>query len=458
MNLFYYFLHLDNIGFKHFFRDQGQIITMNRQELKEKVLDTIDSHAKEIIQIGDDLWKIPEVGYREYKTSEYVEKQYEKIGWYYENKLAITGSKAYLKEKGVSPTVAIVGELDSLDIPTHPSADPRTGWVHACGHHAQITAMLGAGFGLNHIIDELDGNVVMMAVPAEELIQMDFRNKLIEDGKITFMGGKQEFIHVGAMNDIDMTIGSHSTGSLNGAKLGTGGTENGFIAKLTRYTGVEAHAGDHPDEAVNALNAAMLGIMGAHANRETFKDEDHIRFHPILTKGGSIVNNVPADVHMESFVRGATVDAVKNANIKVNNALRAGAMAVGAEIELIDVPGYMPYHRDPVLDKVLRENCLALTDEVPLGGHSCGSTDMGDFSCVHPTTNLVMGGVSGSHHHKSFSVEDKMNLYVLPAKALALTVIDLLYDGAAKAKEVMDKFEPVIPLNDYTEFMKKLVE
>jgi amidohydrolase len=431
---------------------------MDKQALKKKVINVIDSKAKEIIQIGDDLWKIPEVGYREYKTSEYVEKQYEKMGWYYENKLAMTGSKAYLKDKGAKPTVAVVGELDSLDIPTHPAADPKTGWVHACGHHAQITAMLATGFGLDSVIDELDGNVVLMAVPAEELIQMDFRNQLVEDGKITFMGGKQEFIHIGAMDDIDMTVGSHSTGSLKGAKLGTGGTENGFIAKLTRYTGVEAHAGDHPDEAVNALNAAMLGIMGAHANRETFRDEDHIRFHPILTKGGSIVNNVPADVHMESFVRGATVEAVKKANIKVNNALRAGAMAVGAEIELIDVPGYMPYHRDPALDKVLRENCLAMTDEVPLGGHSCGSTDMGDFSCIHPTTNLIMGGVSGSHHHKTFTIEDKVNLYVLPAKALALTVIDLLYDGASKAKDVIDQFEPVIPRKEYTGFMKKLVE
>ncbi len=431
---------------------------MDRQALKDKVINAIDSKAKELIQIGDDLWKIPEVGYREFKTSAYVVEQYKKMGWFYEDELAITGSKAYLKEKGVKPTVAVVGELDSLDIPTHLDADPKTGWVHACGHHAQVTAMLGAGFGLDVIKEELDGNIVMMAVPAEELIQMDFRNRLVEDGKITFMGGKQEFIHIGAMDDIDMAIGSHSTGALKGAKLGTGGTENGFIAKLTRYSGVEAHAGDHPDKAINALNAAMLGIMGAHANRETFRDEDHIRFHPIITKGGSIVNNVPADVHMESFVRGATVEAIKDANEKVNNALRAGAMAVGAEVELIDVPGYMPYHRDPNLDEVLRDNCLALTDEVPLGGHSCGSTDMGDFSCIHPTTNLVMGGVSGSHHHRTFKVEDKLNLYVLPAKALACTVIDLLYNGAKKAHEVIDKFEPVIQRNEYTSFMKKLVE
>ncbi|MCW4051131.1 MAG: hypothetical protein NWE89_15520 [Candidatus Bathyarchaeota archaeon] len=315
---------------------------MSREALKKRVIEVIDRRAKEIIKIGNDLWKIPEVGYREYKTAEYVEAQYEKMGWYYENKLGLTGSKVYLKGKGSRPTVAVVGELDSLDIPTHPEADPKTGWVHACGHHAQVTA--------------------------------------------------------------------------------------------------------------------MLGIMGAHANRETFRDEDHIRFHPILTKGGEIVNNVPADVHMESFVRGANVPAIQGVNRKVNNALRAGTMAVGAEVVIIDVPGYMPYQRDPLLDEVLRENCLQLTDQVAIGGHSCGSTDMGDFSCVHPTTNLEMGGITGSHHHRTFQVVNKMDLYVLPAKALAITVIDLLYAGAMKANEINDRFVPVIPRNEYTEFMHKLVE
>jgi amidohydrolase len=431
---------------------------MSKEALKKQVLKTIDEKAVEIKEIGDDLWRIPEVGYREYKTAEYVETQYEQMGWHYHNKLALTGSKAYLKPKKQTPTIAIVGELDSLDISTHPEADPKTGWVHACGHHAQVTAMLGAGFGLDAVKEELDGNIALLAVPAEELIQMGFRNSLREEKKITFMGGKQEFIHIGAMNDIDLTIGSHSSGSLKGARLGTGGTENGFIAKLVQYKGMEAHAGDHPDEGINALNAAMLGIMGAHANRETFRDEDHIRFHPIITKGGEIVNNVPAEVNMESFVRGATVESIQNANKKVNNALRAGAMAVGASVEIIDVPGYMPYHRDPWLDAVLRENCLQLEERVPIGGHSCGSTDLGDFSCIHPTTSLEMGGITGNHHHRTYKIVDKETLYVLPAKALALTVIDLLYDGASKAKEIKEKFNPVIPRDEYTKFMERLVD
>jgi metal-dependent amidase/aminoacylase/carboxypeptidase family protein len=133
-------------------------------------------------------------------------------------------------------------------------------------------------------------------------------------------------------------------------------------------------------------------------------------------------------------------------------------MAVGASIEILDVPGYMPYHRDPDLDKVLRENCLALENEVAIGGHSCGSTDLGDFSCIHPTTSLEMGGITGSHHHRTYNIVDKKTLYILPAKAMALTVIDLLYDGAIKVKEIKDNFKPAIQRKNYTGFMEKLVE
>ena len=60
--------------------------------------------------------------------------------------------------------------------------------------------------------------------------------------------------------------------------------------------------------------------MAIHANRETFRDEDTIRVHPIITKGGEAVSAVPADVRMETFVRGKTLDAVMGANRKVDRA------------------------------------------------------------------------------------------------------------------------------------------
>ncbi len=433
---------------------------MSRKALKERVLKAIDGRAEEIIGIGDAIWRKPELGYKEFETAKLVEQKYEEAGWEYKREIAITGSKAYLKKPGPRPSVGLIGELDSVRCPQHPESDPITGAVHACGHNAQIAAMLGAGFGLTDsgVIDELEGNVVMVTVPAEEYLEIDYRNSLREKGRLEFLGGKQEFIHAGALSDVDISIGTHS-GSDLGDQIGVGGSNNGFIGKLVRYIGLEAHAGGAPDKGINALNAAMLGIMGIHAQRETFKEEDTIRVHPIITKGGEIVNNVPADVRIESYVRGSNVDAIMDANAKVNRALRAGAMAVGAEVEINDIPGYMPYSHHPGLDGVLRENSVALVGESRIDerGHSTGSTDMGDISCVMPTSSIGMGGVTGTGHGRTYEFVDRELGYIIPAKVLALACVDLLIDGAAKANEIIGSFEPSIPPGEYTEFMRKLV-
>lgn len=433
---------------------------MLKEDLKKRVLQAIDNRASEIIEIGETIWKHPEIGFKEFKTAELVEKKYEEMGWIYESGIGITGSKAYLKRPGPRPAVGIIGELDSVRCPDHPECDPITGAVHACGHNAQIACMLGAGIGLadSGVLDEIGGNVVMVAVPAEEYLELDYRNSLREKGELEFFGGKQEFIRLGAMDDIDISLGSHSAFDIEG-KLTVGGSNNGFIGKMVRYVGKEAHAGASPHKGVNALNAAMLGLMGIHAQRETFREEDTIRVHPIITKGGEIVNNVPSDVRIESYVRGKTVEAIIEANKKVNRALEAGAMAVGAEVEINDMPGYMPYHQDGRLIQLFKDVCVDLVGEeaVITRGHNTGSTDLGDFSCIMPTGSIGMGGCTGSPHSRDFKIVDKEIQYVLPAKVLAMACVDLLYEGGTLANEIIGAFKPIIPSREYTEFMRNLV-
>ncbi len=432
---------------------------MDKAALKAKVLAEIDRRAEELIAYAEAIWKYPELGFKEFKTAELTEKKYEEMGWKYEKEIAITGSKAYLKNDGSKPSIGIIGELDALHIPVHPDAHTASGNVHACGHHSQMAVMLGTGYGLDVVKEYLTGEVVMVAVPAEEYIEIDYRNRLRKEGKLEFFGGKQEFIRVGAMKNIDISIGSHS--SMNQVELiGVGGSNNGFVGKLVHYIGKEAHAGGSPHKGVNALNAAMMGLMGIHANRETFRDQDTIRVHPIITKGGEIVNNVPSDVRMESYVRGKTVDAIKDANDKVNRALRAGAMSVGAEVEIMDHPGYMPYTRNEALEKVLISSCIDYVgeSEIKHRGHSTGSTDMGDFSCIMPTTSIGMSGCEGAGHSRTFKISDPVKQYIVPAKALAMTVVDLLYGDSNEAKKIIDGFKPTIKREEYTGFMKKLVE
>ena len=176
---------------------------------------------------------------------------------------------------------------------------------------------------------ELDGQVALMSVPAEEYVELSYRQELQKAGKIEFLGGKQEFVRLGAFDDVQIAFSSHQSCYPSGASASVGVPSNGFVGKTVRFIGKAAHAAAAPSEGVNALRAAMLAMQAIDANRETFKDEDHVRVHPIITKGGELVNVIPADVRMETYVRGASVEAIVAANDKVDRCLRAGALAMG---------------------------------------------------------------------------------------------------------------------------------
>ena len=157
--------------------------------------------------------KEPEFGFKEFKTAKKVEAQFDKLGIPYRNHLAITGVKGLLKGGKPGPTIAILGELDAISSPDHPLADPDTGAAHACGHHMQQSAMLAAAYGLarTHALDELCGNVVFFAVPAEEYVQLAYRKKLRREGKLHYLHGKGQLIYEGEFDDIDMAMQMHSS-------------------------------------------------------------------------------------------------------------------------------------------------------------------------------------------------------------------------------------------------------
>lgn len=430
-----------------------EVETVDKTTLKQQVVAAIDARREEIIAIGERIRVNPELGYKEHQTAALVEEVYGKLGLKYQSGLAITGSRAELPGSEHRVRVAVMGELDAVVCPEHPDAHPETGAAHSCGHNAQIAAMLGLAMGLidADAMRHLGGDVVLMAVPAEEPVEIEWRQRLREKGKISFLGGKQEFIALGHLDDVDMTVMFHSTATQPNRKAVVGGTANGFVAKFIQYKGKEAHAGGAPHIGINALNAAMLGLQGIHANRETFKDDDTIRIHPIITKGGDLVNIIPADVRMETYVRGKTMDSILDASKKVNRALRAGAYAVGAEVEITEIPGFLPRVNNLRLSELIKDNLITLlgANEVAEGSHGTGSSDIGDVMHVMPAIHPYVAGAKGAAHTKDYEVVDQELFYIVPAKAMAMTVIDLLYGEATEALTIKEQNPPVMTKEQY---------
>jgi amidohydrolase len=433
---------------------------MNRSEMKRRVCETIDAHRQEILTLGRSIHGNPELGFKEHKTARSVAATFAAHGIPCQEKLAITGVKGMLTGRTAGPTVGILGELDSLLCAGAASADPATGAAHTCGHHAQVATCVGAALGLRHagILEHLAGRIACFAVPAEEFVELAYRRELRGRGEIEFLGGKAELVRLGHLDDVHMAMLTHAAAASPGPRLLYGSTSNGFVAKLIRFQGKASHAGVAPEKGINALTMMALAIMNINAQRETFRDDDTIRVHQIVTHGGDLVNITPEDVRMELFVRGKSVEAIQDANAKVNRALEAAATALGGKVEIETIPGYLPRLKETSLTDLLADNFGALIgrDRLELEGHGTGSSDTGDLSHLMPMAEVKSGGFQGDLHTAAFAACDEEQAYLVPAKAMAMTAVDLLADGAKVATEILAGFTPKMSRAEYLSFLRSI--
>jgi amidohydrolase len=435
---------------------------MNREDLKKKVCRQIDQRREDMIRAAKTMLGHPELGYREIKTAAMVREVLKGLNLPVREGLAVTGVEGTLSGKEAGPTVVVMGELDSVMGRESPLADPVTGAAHLCGHHIQVASMLGAAMGLvgADAGPYLSGQVKFLGCPAEEYLEIEYRLGLMAEGKISFLGGKQELIKLGYFDDVDAAMMVHAFADTPAPGFLMNATGNGFMAKFIRYEGKPSHAGAAPHRGINALNAACIGIMAVHAQRETFQDDDAIRVHPIITKGGDVVNVVPSDVRIETYVRGKNLEAILDASAKVDRAFKAGGDAVGAATQITNIPGYLPIFQDRSLTAIASLNGRALLGERGAleAGFMGGSFDVGDLSHLIPVVHPFVTGTQGHLHTAEFCVTDYEAAVVLPAKLMAMSVIDLLADGAGEARRVRKEFQPRLTKQQYLDLMQRLTQ
>ena len=440
--------------------------SLSVEELKKLACETIEKRKKEIVGLAQRVLANPEAGFREVKTAQLVAEKFQELGVSHQSGLALTGLKGRIKGgAGDGPSVAVIGELDSLVVTEHPHADPDTGAAHACGHHCQIGMMLGATMGLltPEVTAQLSGEIVPFAVPAEEFIEVEQRLEMRNQGKLEFLGGKQELIRLGEFDDVDIAMMCHTASDMGERRFAMGGTSNGHVVKYVQFLGRGAHAGSAPHRGVNALNAATFALQAINANRELYQEEDTVRIHGIMTKGGEAVSAVPAEVKLEWRVRSGTPDAVVRNSAIVDRCFKAGAMAVGASVKITNIPGYLPMRHDYTLQELFRKNATALLGESSIlvmspRRNRGGSTDMGDLSHVIPACHPYTSGAVGAGHSKDYVITDYQTAVVNPAKIMAMTVIDLLADGGATGKEVLNRHRPAMNKDAYVKFQREQAE
>ena len=413
----------------------------------ETALSRLEGNREWLFRLAERLRSTPELGFFESATSDILSGELAATGARITRDLAITGIRAELGPPS-APAIVLLADMDAL-----PTLGSPGGVAHSCGHHAQMAVMVAVFKALAEagVPEREKVRIVFVGAPAEEYVDLGRRVALKEKGEIRYLSGKQELIRLGVFDDACVVLKYHSMSDSADRQATVNGTLNGFMAKRAEFIGKAAHAGASPEKGINALGAATIALQAINAQRETFVDSDHIRVHPILSEGGTVVNSVPARAVLETYIRGASHDAVIGVAVKVDRAFCAGALAMGASVRIKNTPGYQAFLPSCPLGEVLGDAAKAVLDSsrIDFEDHSYASDDIGDVACLVPTCQLGFSGFCGTIHAADFFPADPERAYLEPAGILLRAACALAAGSGEKAKRIKEEFDPKFSKENY---------
>ena len=301
----------------------------------------MDNMETRIQETYDALHAMPEVGFAEFKTSEWLAAKVRAAGFIVTTGVGGTGIVAELKGKEPGPVVALRADMDAL---SH-TVNGQEVFVHSCGHDAHCSMVLTAAEEIGKT-GVRRGTLKIFFQPAEE--------KLF---------GAARMIEAGVLGDVDVVIGIHLRPGQE-AKTGqaTPALYHGssYIMEAS-ISGRTAH-GARPHLGINAIDAAAAAVNAVNA----------ININPVvpwsckvtrLQAGGATLNAIPDKAEMALDLRAQQNDAMKVLLERAENAIKAGAATVGATAETT-VKGGVPgaeYH--PEITALAREAICAVLGE-----------------------------------------------------------------------------------------------
>lgn len=421
--------------------------------MKQEVKDYINSNKDETIALGEKLFNSPELGFKEFKTKEIIIEYLKKHNLKVDKQFFETGFSVSIGSG--KPHIGLIAELDAIPTVGHPNASKIDNAAHSCGHSTQIAIMLAALDSLNQQIDKLKGKVTLFFTPAEEFTDVEYRKQLIKEGKIKYLSGKQNMLADKLFDDCDLFIHLHSSGSSN-YRFSVNSTLAGFIYKKITFVGKGAHAAVCPDEGVNALNICSLFLNAVNMLRETYKEDDMVRVHGIIAKGGDTVNSIPEEVVYECYIRSINPNFLLELNEKVTNAAVHCSKALGGTCIIEDIPGYLPFIPSKPLSEVIYRNMLDYTDKdnIRWNEKSVAAGDVGDMSVFKPVTQYGYTGFKGRVHGNNLQIADPDEVYIIQAEIVASSVIDLLSETTL-VDTIVNSFEPKMTYQQYLDYLNK---
>lgn len=378
-----------------------------------------DKYEDYIIKMRRHFHMNPELSKFEYKTSETIQEELDKLDIPYEVYIE-TGVIGRIKGAKPGKTVLLRADIDALEVQEandHEYKSQVDGVMHACGHDAHIAMLLGAAHMLKEVQEDLAGEVILFFQPAEELAS----------------GAKDLMAASGIMDEVDAAFGEHVWQDL---EVGQVSVEAGPRMAAADYFSIDVKGksghGSMPNQTIDALLAASAIVI----NLQQMSSRNVSPLDPfVITIGklesGTRFNVISGSAFMEGTIRVFNNDIWQETESMVKRIAENTAAAYGARAQVHMDKVFGPTINNEVTSRIAQGAAEKITGaEVVEYEKTTGGEDFSYIAREVPSTFAFVGirnderGINSPHHSETFDLDEKALL--IGAKLHAQFAIDFL--------------------------------
>lgn len=337
---------------------------------------------EQLVEWRRDFHSHPELGFEEYRTSKIIKDFLTSEGIEYKE-VAGTGICGFIKGNG-DKTIAIRADIDALplqDRKTCSYASKEPNKMHACGHDAHTTILLGVAKLLNSCKNELKGNVKLIFEPAEETV-----------------GGAKYMIKEGALLEpnVDAVIGLHVDEGLSCGKIGVkqgvvNAASNPFTIKII---GKGGH-GAHPDTTVDpiVISSSVISALQTIISRELPPTAPRVITIGSI-HGGTASNIIPEEVTIGGIIRTMKTEHREYVKKRVREIVEGIVHSMRGQCEINIEESYPCLYNNDGMLNLIKQSAVQIIGEdnvVNFEEPSMGVESFAYFSMERPAAFYFLG-------------------------------------------------------------------